>query len=111
VAWLVPKWIALAAADMAAQFRGGGVRGCPPRFTPSAFLARRFRIVRFIARGGMGEVYEAEDVELGEHVALKANSPEHSLRRQFARALQTGDSARAARHPSKRLPHFRLRTA
>lgn len=35
-----------------------------PRFAPAAFLARRFRIVRFIARGGMGEVYEAEDVEL-----------------------------------------------
>src|SRR5262249_44969764 len=28
-------------------------------------------IVHFIARGGMGEVYEAEDLELGERVALK----------------------------------------
>ena len=34
-------------------------------------LAGRFRIVRFLAVGGMGEVYEAEDLELGEHVALK----------------------------------------
>jgi eukaryotic-like serine/threonine-protein kinase len=34
-------------------------------------LAGRFRIVRFIAAGGMGEVYEAEDEELRERVALK----------------------------------------
>src|SRR5690348_10625395 len=32
-------------------------------------LAGRFRIVRFIAKGGMGEVYEAEDLELHENVA------------------------------------------
>lgn len=43
-----------------------------PRFSESALLARRFRIVRFIAQGGMGEVYEAEDMELGERVALKS---------------------------------------
>ena len=36
----------------------------PPRFSPAMVLAGRFRIVRFIARGGMGEVYEAEDLEL-----------------------------------------------
>lgn len=34
-------------------------------------LANRFRVVRFIGRGGMGDVYEAEDLELGERVALK----------------------------------------
>src|SRR5262249_39744920 len=31
---------------------------------PGRLLAGRFKIVRFIARGGMGDVYEAEDVEL-----------------------------------------------
>ena len=39
-------------------------------------LAGRFRIVRFLAAGGMGEVYEAEDQELREHVALKIIRPE-----------------------------------
>src|SRR5204863_6586556 len=40
-----------------------------PRFAPSAFLARSFRIVRFIASGGMGEVFEAADVALGDRWA------------------------------------------
>src|SRR5262249_30645902 len=39
-------------------------------------LAGRFRIVRFIASGGMGEVYEAEDQELRERVAVKIIRPE-----------------------------------
>src|SRR5438874_1439178 len=43
-----------------------------PRFKPEMVLAQRFRVIRLIARGGMGEVYEAEDLELGERVALKA---------------------------------------
>ena len=40
-------------------------------FTRTQILAGRFRILRFVARGGMGEVYEAEDLELNERVALK----------------------------------------
>jgi tetratricopeptide (TPR) repeat protein/tRNA A-37 threonylcarbamoyl transferase component Bud32 len=40
-------------------------------FAPAQLVAGRYRIVRFIARGGMGEVYEAEDLDLRERVALK----------------------------------------
>jgi tetratricopeptide (TPR) repeat protein/TolB-like protein/tRNA A-37 threonylcarbamoyl transferase component Bud32 len=41
-------------------------------FLPQELVAERFRIIRFLARGGMGEVYEAEDIELHERVALKS---------------------------------------
>src|SRR5215831_19351816 len=42
-----------------------------PRLQPDELLAGRFSIVRFIARGGMGAVYEAEDMSLRTRVALK----------------------------------------
>ena len=41
------------------------------RLTPGEVLAGRFRIVTFIAAGGMGEVYKAEDLLLDRMVALK----------------------------------------
>jgi len=40
-------------------------------FQPGELAAGRFRIVRFIAEGGMGEVYEARDEQLAESVAVK----------------------------------------
>jgi serine/threonine protein kinase/tetratricopeptide (TPR) repeat protein len=39
-------------------------------------LSSRFEIVRFLGEGGMGQVYEALDRELDEHIAVKAIRPE-----------------------------------
>ena len=45
-------------------------------FLPGAVLANRYRIERFVARGGMGEVYRAHDTDLDIRVALKTIRPE-----------------------------------
>jgi serine/threonine protein kinase/tetratricopeptide (TPR) repeat protein len=42
-----------------------------PHLQPGELLAGRFTVVRFIARGGMGAVYEANDALLRTRVALK----------------------------------------
>jgi eukaryotic-like serine/threonine-protein kinase len=47
-----------------------------PMLPEGTVLCGRFRIIRKIAEGGMGQVYEATDKELGTQVAVKVIRPE-----------------------------------
>ena len=71
------------------------------QFIPGTMLAGRYRIVGLLGRGGMGEVYRAEDLKLGQPVALKFLSREvtdHADR--LARFHQEVRLARQVSHPN-----------
>jgi serine/threonine protein kinase len=46
------------------------------QLSPETIIADRYRIVSWLAKGGMGAVYEAEDLTVCRHVALKILRPE-----------------------------------
>jgi tetratricopeptide (TPR) repeat protein len=70
-----------------------------PLFAPNEIVSGRYRIIGFLARGGMGEVYEADDLELKERVALKTLLPEiASDGRMIARFKQEIQLSRRIAH-------------
>ena len=71
------------------------------RLTPGEVLAGRFRIVNFVAAGGMGEVYKAEDLLLDRMVALKLLPKELAEDREsLEQFLREAKTASALNHAS-----------
>jgi len=71
-----------------------------PSFKPNEVLGG-YRITRFIARGGMGEIYEARQTNPDRRVAIKLVAPEHlaDLRRKdrFFKEIRVGSQVQ---HPN-----------
>ena len=68
------------------------------RFAPGAIIDGRYRIIGLLGKGGMGEVFRADDLRLGQPVALKF-LPE-ALARDAARLAQFHNEVRTARQVS-----------
>ncbi|MEO1366622.1 MAG: serine/threonine-protein kinase, partial [Acidobacteriota bacterium] len=73
-----------------------GVPG-PPRLADGALLADRYFVHELLGRGGMGEVYRAEDRTLGVQVALKV-LPSATEPQRLARMLAEVRIARQVSH-------------
>jgi serine/threonine protein kinase len=94
--------VTLDATSPGAPVKESGTPACVPQFKPGDMIDNRFVVVRFIARGGMGEVFEVEDRQLrGVHVALKTILSQYAvdpvMRQRFEREVL---SAREVVHPN-----------
>lgn len=71
------------------------------KFLPGTVLIDRYRITGLLGRGGMGEVYKAEDLKLNQTVALKF-LPEHFAEDPAAHERFFGEvrTARQVSHPN-----------
>ena len=71
------------------------------RFLPGTMFGTRYRIVALLGKGGMGEVYRADDLKLGQSVALKL-LPKHLSANEQRRARLLGEVrlARQIAHPN-----------
>ncbi|HEX8710052.1 MAG TPA: serine/threonine-protein kinase, partial [Pyrinomonadaceae bacterium] len=71
------------------------------RFIPGTILAERYRLIGPLGKGGMGEVYRADDLKLGQPVALKflpeRLSKDAAMLERFHREVRT---ARKVSHPN-----------
>ena len=82
------------------------VAGSPPRiasdarFLPGQIVGGRFRMLSPLGKGGMGEVYRADDLKLGQPVALKFLPPDvEAVPRHLARFLNEVRLSLRVTHP------------
>ncbi len=71
------------------------------RLQPGEILDGRYRVVRALGQGGMGEVFEAEQMQLGRRVVLKTVRPERAGEGVVdERLLREARAAAALQHPN-----------
>jgi predicted Ser/Thr protein kinase len=74
---------------------------CEGRFLPGRLVASRYRVIALLGKGGMGEVYRADDLTLGQAVALKflpdAAGADEGLLERFRNEVRI---ARRVSHPN-----------
>jgi serine/threonine protein kinase len=88
-------------SEPAQDFHAASAAKREPKFHPGELLGGRFHIIRLIGSGGMGEVYEAEDRQLGTKIAVKSLAAQwnadREVERRFRREVHT---ARQITHPN-----------
>jgi serine/threonine protein kinase/tetratricopeptide (TPR) repeat protein len=90
------------AQNVSSQSGHADTQSYTPQFKAGDVLCDRFLVIRFIAKGGMGEVYEVEDRQLrGVHVALKTVLSQYAadplMQERFEREVL---NAREVVHPN-----------
>ncbi len=72
-----------------------------PQFSPGTSLANRYEIIRELGKGGMGEVYLAEDTTLKRQVAIKVLPQQYALdKERLARFEREARLLASLNHPN-----------
>jgi tRNA A-37 threonylcarbamoyl transferase component Bud32 len=73
----------------------------PDLLEPGSEIAERYRIIRLLGSGGMGNVYLAEHMSIGKEVAIKTLNLDYARRKTLReRFLREARSASQIRHPN-----------
>src|SRR5918993_4413155 len=96
-----PSWMQSRASSRMSRPSVPSLNDDEGRFIPGTLVAGRYRVIGLLGRGGMGEVYRATDLTLGQSVALKF-LPEDAARdeRLLERFHNEVRTARQVTHPN-----------
>jgi serine/threonine-protein kinase len=92
--------LSVARRSMTAPPGGPATEDEEPPLTPGTVLAERYKIHDLVGRGGMGAVYRAEHLALGNTVAVKVLRASHGAHADMVRRFQReAVAASQIRHP------------
>lgn len=95
------RWIQLAARDLDSESLKPAIDQLSASVPEDCAVLGDFRLIREVGRGGMGIVYEAEQISLARKVAVKILPPTSLLdERHIARFAMESQAAAQLRHPN-----------